>query len=62
MEATPLVQVVVVALAWNFTGDVTVALLDGVVTLTVANAGVTNAMSAKRIRGRDFMMPPLDLA
>jgi hypothetical protein len=62
MEATPLVQVVVEALATNCTGEVTVESLVGLVTVTVANAGDTSARSAKRIRGRDFMMPPLDLA
>jgi hypothetical protein len=60
MEATPFEHVVVEALATNCTGEVTVALLDGVVTLTVANAGATNARNARRMPGKDFIMPPLD--
>jgi hypothetical protein len=64
MEATPLEQVVVVAEATNCTGDVTVELLVGLVTVTVAKAGDTNARdtnarSARRIEGRYFMLPPL---
>jgi hypothetical protein len=60
MEATPLAQVVVVALATNCTGEVTVALFVGLVTATVANAGDTNVMNTRRREGEYFMMPPLE--
>src|ERR1700684_2779101 len=60
MEATPFEHVVVEALATNWTGEVTVAPLDGVVTLTVANAGATNARSARGMQGKGFMMPPFE--
>jgi hypothetical protein len=59
MEATPLEQVVV-AEATNCTGEVTVALLVGLVTVTVAYAGDTNTRSARRMVGEDFMVPPLE--
>jgi hypothetical protein len=42
MEATPFVQVVV-AVATNFTGELTVDPLVGLVTVTVANAVVARA-------------------
>ena len=40
MEATPLAHVVVVEVAENCTGEVTVELLDGKLTLTLAITGV----------------------
>src|ERR1700744_532412 len=47
MEPTPLEQVVVVAVATKETGDVTVAPLLGLVTVTVANAGAANDKSTQ---------------
>jgi hypothetical protein len=48
MEATPLAQVLVVAVATYWTGELTVAPLAGLVTVTVAKAGAAVVSSARR--------------
>ncbi len=50
MDATPFAQVVVVAVATKETGEVTVAPLFGLVTVTVAKAGAAND---RRIQTRE---------
>jgi hypothetical protein len=47
MEATPFEHVVVADVATKETGDVTVAPLLGLVTVTVANAGAANDKSTQ---------------
>jgi hypothetical protein len=58
MEATPFAQVVVVALAIKETGEVTVAPLFGLVTVTVAKAGAANdrTIQNRRIQTREWMV------
>lgn len=59
IEATPREHVLVVAVALNATGDVTLVLLEGLVTDTFANEGTAEAMSAKTTTGEIRMRPTL---
>jgi hypothetical protein len=49
IDATPLAQVVVVAVAMYCTGELTVALFAGLVTVTAANPGAANAKNVERM-------------
>jgi hypothetical protein len=55
MEATPLEHVVVFALATNCTFEPTVEPFDGLLTTTVANAGMANRPMIRR-RGEEIFM------
>jgi hypothetical protein len=58
MEATPFEQVVVADVATKETGDVTVAPLLGLVTVTVANAGAANDKSTQAMVRMDLITSP----
>src|SRR5579884_4265807 len=59
IEATPLEHVPFVAVALNATGEVTLALLEGLVTLTLAKTGEVTPRRASTTTGEIRMWPTL---
>jgi hypothetical protein len=58
MDATPLEQVLVMAVAINETGEFKVCPVTGAVTVTVASAGDGRSATSKRKQERLFITPP----
>jgi hypothetical protein len=58
MDATPLEQVVVVAVATYGTGELTVSPFVGLLTVTLAKAGAANIKSARTTEWKVFMTLP----